>query len=257
MTIPHKITMDDRWSAQNMGEIALSPDGRRVAFVMMDSDKEKNETFSTIFLLLLDAHGAAITDPRQLTSGLKKDGCPVWAPDSRHLLFMSDREQGNQLWLIDTDGGEARRLTSMLYGVNEAVWSPDGQKIAFTAPTLSSVDDDILVGRKNLDEVARQRLAEQKQLHLRTVKRVLSRLDGVGLFERYNHVFVMPVPKVDAEFSMPTEVRQLTLKEDFYRSPLWTPDGREIGILQNPVSMVHLWCPICGRSMPKVARLAA
>src|SRR5260370_14138506 len=45
---------------------------------------------------------------------------------SRRLLFLSDREEEkNQLWLINTDGGEARKLTNMLNGVSEASLSPD------------------------------------------------------------------------------------------------------------------------------------
>jgi dipeptidyl aminopeptidase/acylaminoacyl peptidase len=232
MTIPHKMTLDDLWSAQNMGEIALSPDGRRVAFVMTGSDKEHDEAFSSLYLLLLDEYGMALASPRQLTHGLKKDGHPVWAADSRRLLFTSNREQGNQLWLIDSDGGEACQLTHMLYGVDEAAWSPDGQMIAFTAPTLAAVDDDLLVGRKILDESTKKDLAEQERLRLRTITRVHYRLDGAGLFERPTHVFVMPVPLDGTAWDGAAQIRRLTSGEDFYHMPLWTPDSREIGVLQ-------------------------
>lgn len=232
MTMPHKMTLDDFWSIQNLGEIALSPDGRRVAFVMTGSDKEKNETFSSLYLLLLDEHGVASAPPRQLTHGLKKDTFPVWSADSRRLLFISNREQGNQLWLIDSDGGEACKLTNLLYGVNEAAWSPDGQMIAFTAPTLASVDDDLLLGRKVLDKLAKKDLAEQERLRLRPITRVWYRLDGAGLLERPTHLFVMPAPQDNAAWEGAATIRRLTAGEAFYSMPLWTPDSREIGVLQ-------------------------
>jgi dipeptidyl aminopeptidase/acylaminoacyl peptidase len=114
----HRITSDDFWPLKALGDIALSPDGRRVAFVTQSSDREKDRSRSAISLLHLDVHGHAAGAPRQLTSGIKNDSSPVWAPDSRHLLFLSNREgDDSQLWLIDTDGGEARCLTHLLHGV--------------------------------------------------------------------------------------------------------------------------------------------
>ena len=108
MTTPRKLTLDDLWTFKIMGYIAFSPNGRRVAFVMHSTDKAKNEQQSAIWLLQLNEQGLAVGEPRQLTSGVKNDTQPAWAPDSRHLLFISDREgEKSQLWLIDTDGGEA------------------------------------------------------------------------------------------------------------------------------------------------------
>ena len=63
MTTPRKLTAYDLWSLKEMGNIALSPDGRRVAFVMYSLDKLKNERHSTIYLLQLDEHGHAVGEP--------------------------------------------------------------------------------------------------------------------------------------------------------------------------------------------------
>jgi len=128
MSTSRKLAFDDLWSLQTMGNLALSPDGRCVALVMHQADKASNETRSAIWLLHLDERGYAISEPRQLTGGSKNDTYPVWAPDSRHLLFLSNRAGAkNQLWLIDTTGGEPYKLTSILHGVSEAAWSPDGR----------------------------------------------------------------------------------------------------------------------------------
>ena len=134
MTTSRNLTIDDLWTFKDVDTVALSPDGKRLAYVVQRLDKVKNERQSAIWLLQLDELGGAEGVARQLTSGVKNDTCPTWSPDSRRLLFHSDREeQKDQLWLIDADGGEASRLTNMLNGVREATWSPDGQFVAFTA----------------------------------------------------------------------------------------------------------------------------
>src|SRR6266571_8445883 len=209
MPVLRRLTLDDLWTFKWMGNIALSPDGRRVAFVMHSSDKTKNDRQSAIYLLHLDEQGHAVDEARQLTSGVKNDSYPAWAPDSRRLLFISDREEEkNQLWLINTDGGEARKLTSMLNGVSEAAWSPDGQWIAFTAPAASTDDDDLLMGRKTLDADEKKKREEEEHIRLRSVTTIWYRLDGRGLFDRFSQLFVMPAPGDDPVD--PTTIRRLT-----------------------------------------------
>jgi dipeptidyl aminopeptidase/acylaminoacyl peptidase len=234
MTTLRKLTLDDLWAFKSIGNVALSPDGRRVAFSMHSTDKAKNEQQSAIWLLHLDEQGHAMEEPRQLTSGSKNDINPVWAPDSRRLLFLSDREgERNQLWLINTDGGEARKLTNMLNGVNEAVWSPDGQWIAFTAMAASTDDDEVLTGRKLLEDSEKKKREEEERIRLRSTTRIWYRLDGRGIFEKFNHLFVMPAPSHDDGPTDPATIRRLTSGDFDHTQPTWTPDSSEIGVLCN------------------------
>jgi dipeptidyl aminopeptidase/acylaminoacyl peptidase len=232
MPVLRKLTLDDLWTFKWMGNIALSPDGRRVAFVMHSSDKTKNDRQSAIYLLLLDEQGHAVDEARQLTSGVKNDSYPVWAPDSRRLLFISDREEEkSQLWLINTDGGEARKLTSMLNGVSEAAWSPDGQWIAFTAAVAAKDDDEELTGLKPPGADEKKKREEEERIRDHTITTIWYRLDGRGIFEKFSQLFVMPAPgdgPVD-----PAAIRRLTSGDFDHALPSWTPDSSEIGILCN------------------------
>ena len=234
MTTPRKLTVDDLWSFKEMGNIALSPDGRHVAYVMYSLDKLKNERRGIIYLLQLDEQGQAVGEPRQLTSGVKNDTNPVWAPDSRRLLFLSDREEDkNQLWLINTDGGEARKLTNMLNGVSEAAWSPDGQWIAFTAMVSPTDEEEVLTGRKTLEESEKKKREEEERIRLRSTTKIWYRLDGRGFFEKFNQLFVMPAPTSDAGLIDAAAIRRLT-KDDIDRNqPSWSPDSIEISVLCN------------------------
>ena len=98
MPAPRKLTLDDLWSFKSIGTVALSPNGRRVAFVLHSADKAKNERHSAIWLLNLDEQGHAVEELRQLTSGSKNDSNPVWAPDSRRycIVELGRREHLNR-----------------------------------------------------------------------------------------------------------------------------------------------------------------
>jgi TolB protein len=48
----------------------------------------------------------------KLTEGNARNESPCWSPDGRHLIFSSNLTGTNQLYSIDYDGGNLRRLTS-------------------------------------------------------------------------------------------------------------------------------------------------
>jgi dipeptidyl aminopeptidase/acylaminoacyl peptidase len=234
MNPTRKLTFDDVWSFDSIGNVALSPDGRRVAFVVQTPDKEPDERHCAIWLFHLDDDGQLTGVPRKLTSGAKNDTNPAWSPDSRHLLFLSDREgERNQLWLIDTDGGEARKLTNMLRGVIDASWSPDGRSIAFIARVSPNDNDDVLMGRKKLSAEENKKREEYERYRLRTITTIWYRLDGRGMLNTMNQLFVMPAPSSGDTSVDPANIRRLTTDEFDYTLRQWTPDSSEISVLCN------------------------
>jgi len=60
--------------------------------------------------------------PKLLTSEGENQQ-PAWAPDSRHVVFTSDRTGVWQLWVLDIQSGRLRQLTKSA-GSKLAAWSP-------------------------------------------------------------------------------------------------------------------------------------
>jgi TolB protein len=69
----------------------------------------------------------------RLTRGVCIDTSPSFSPDGRYIVFNSDRAGTQQLYIMDANGANIRRL-SFEEGFRYAspVWSPRGDWIAFT-----------------------------------------------------------------------------------------------------------------------------
>lgn len=125
--------IEDFYRCAVVGAPALSPDGRRVAFAVKRHDLQAGRAWSELWCMEADGGGL-----RQLTAGAS-DGDPVFSPDGRRLLFTSSREGGGQLWTLDLEGDEPRRLTDWEPGFGSAAWSPDGRWIAATSEVFPDV----------------------------------------------------------------------------------------------------------------------
>jgi dipeptidyl aminopeptidase/acylaminoacyl peptidase len=84
------------------------------------------------------AQKAAITHESMWS--LKRVGAPMPSPDGKWVLFSltepayDEKDQVVDLWIVPADGSaKPRRLTSTKAGEGGAEWSPDGQRIAFSA----------------------------------------------------------------------------------------------------------------------------
>jgi Tol biopolymer transport system component len=98
--------------------IDVAPDGSTLLF----------ELLGDLYTLPIEG-GAA----QRITNGPAYDMQPRYSPDGMHIVFVSDRDGSENIWIADADGGNARALTT---GEREnyvsPVWTPDGQYIIAT-----------------------------------------------------------------------------------------------------------------------------
>ena len=103
----HPFDVHDLLAMQRLSDPQVSPDGRRVAFVVRTTDLEANRGRTDLWLLDLAADGTAAGEPRRLTSDPDSDSNPRWSPDGAWLYFLSGRSGSSQVWRLPLAGGEA------------------------------------------------------------------------------------------------------------------------------------------------------
>jgi len=105
----------------------ISPDGKQIVFAREWIDQMKDQSRTNLWVVDVDSGRV-----RELTRGSWRDSAPVWAPDSKRIAFLSDRDGTNQVHVLYVDTGEVAQLTHLQRAANGLKWSPDGRQLAFT-----------------------------------------------------------------------------------------------------------------------------
>jgi Tol biopolymer transport system component len=116
---------------------AWSPDGTRIAFIRGLESVVNGQRFINYEIFVINADGSGET---RLTNDPQDDFFPAWAPDGSKLAFGRSFAEGSappsgNIWIMNPDGSGQVNLTRFTEeGVSGAgpVWSPSGDKIAFT-----------------------------------------------------------------------------------------------------------------------------
>ena len=159
-----RLTLQDLLSVEPIGETALSPDGKTVAFVR-SGQIDLLSTSGGWPILLTSTQGgktglswspdgmhlayasqgsiwavpvaggvpkrltnapAGSGDPRQAA-----DRAPQWSPKGRWILFQSGRSGKNGLYVVSADGSVTSALTAIDEESTEGKWSPEGERIVY------------------------------------------------------------------------------------------------------------------------------
>ena len=135
-----QLTQLSRPTSSEDGEPVWSPDGKRIAFVRLNSTATPRNKHA-IFVINVDGTGLRRVTPWQMQAG----DHPDWSPDGKWILFRSPDEGlvGTNLYRVHPDGSALRRLTNTKGDIEvlSASYSPDGKSIVLSRTGKGGLPD--------------------------------------------------------------------------------------------------------------------
>ena len=205
----------DIFELEVAGDVQISPDGSRIAYVRRSMDVMKDSTRGSIWLI--DSTGE---NHRPLLADTASYSSPRWSPDGTRLAYITAAGvHGAELHVIWLDGGQSALLTQLPSAPSNLSWSPDGAKIAFSALVESKAP-----------KLATQPKAPKGATWapgVTVIERLNYKSDGAGFLKNgFSHVFVVP-----SEGGTPSQLTKGNFNHGGQLS--WSPDGSRIVFAAN------------------------
>ena len=125
----HPLTLDDIGRLAEVRDPQCSPDGTSVAFVVSHDRREgRQEQRRTSGWSASTAR--TIGRSRSARTASRRRGGALTASTCRSLRRGPGKAKGNQVWLLDRNGGEAFQLTELKGRLQGYEWSPDAKRLA-------------------------------------------------------------------------------------------------------------------------------
>jgi Tol biopolymer transport system component len=107
--------------------LSWSPDGKRIYYARHSRDNDHWSNYSDLYAYDLDAK-----EETRLTYG-RRASSPALSPDGKQIAYIAGADGTLNLYVMDTDGRNMRRLTNYARGeqVYAPSWSPDGRSLLF------------------------------------------------------------------------------------------------------------------------------
>ena len=118
-----RFTPEVMWSLGKMGEYAVSPDGKQIAYMMTYYSMEENKGNAEIYLLPTEGGEA-----ERLTTTAQSEFNPVWQ-DENTLLFCRD----NEIRSMDVKSKNEKVIATFENGLEGFKLAPDGKSIVYIA----------------------------------------------------------------------------------------------------------------------------
>jgi dipeptidyl aminopeptidase/acylaminoacyl peptidase len=143
------MTFDDMMQMKRLGDTAVSADGKWLAYSVTTVNLDQNTKTAELWLQAI-----AGGQPQKLAVAQPGDSGVQFAPDGKHILFLSSRAGSEQVWLADFDGAtgatsNAKKLTNIATEAGDAIWSPDGNSVLFDSavypdcPAITATDNGV------------------------------------------------------------------------------------------------------------------
>ena len=224
----HAFTFEDMMQLRRVGEPAVSPDSKWVAFSAVDVNLDANTKTPHLWIIPVAGDEAKRLTP---DSGPGEDRIR-FSPDGKQAIFESDRGGGTQIWMQAFDSangtltGDAKKVTSISTEASGGTWSPDGKSILFVSSVFPDCRNDACNKQRD-DEHAKSKVKAMTFDHL--MFRHWTHYDN----GQRSHLFIVPIEGGVARDLTPGnfDVPPFSLGgQDQYA---FSPDGKEIAYTSN------------------------
>ena len=103
-----RMTPEALWAMGRIGGLAVSPDGKQIAYTVAYYSVPENKSNREVFVMNADG-----TDNRQITHTPYQENEVTWAADGSKLLFLSNDNGSSQLYEMIRTVADASRSPSM------------------------------------------------------------------------------------------------------------------------------------------------
>jgi dipeptidyl aminopeptidase/acylaminoacyl peptidase len=171
-------TATEMMRLKRLSDPQVSPDGKWVLYSQTDVNLEAGTRNSDLWLVPL-----AGGEPRRLTSHPKSDTRGRFSPDGRRIAFVSTREGGAQVFVMDLAGGDPQQVTTMATEASGVSWIDD--KTLLVASEVYPDCADAACNKKRMEEAGKPSAA-------RAYDTLLFRHWDTWDDGRVSHLFVVP-----------------------------------------------------------------
>ena len=121
-----QMTPEVLWAFGRVGNVCVSPDGKRVAYTVTYYSIRENKSNSDIYLMDVDGG-----NKKQLTKTSEGEGSLSWLPSGKAIAFL----RGGKLWNIDPDSGADMQVSDIKQSIDGYIYAPAEDKVLFVIST--------------------------------------------------------------------------------------------------------------------------
>ncbi len=208
------MTAETLWEMGRVGGFSVSPDGKTILFGVTYYDIEKNSGTSDLYILPVE--GGV---PLNITNSAVSEFNAIWRPDGEKIGFLSSESGEVQIWEMNPDGSDRKRISEVEGGVSGFSYSPDMNHVFFIKKV------------KMLDDT-NDIYPDLPKANARIIDDLLYRHWGSWSDNKFSHVFV-----ADYENGKVGEYVDI-MKDEKWSAPIppfggigqivWSPDSKKL-----------------------------
>lgn len=133
-----RMTSEALWAMGRIGGMNVSPDGKRVVYTVAYYSVPENKSNREVFVMNADG-----SDNKQITKTGFAENEAVWIKGGTKIAFLCNESGSSQLWEMNPDGTDRKRLSDYDKDIEGFAFSPDEKKVLFISQvkTVNSTAD--------------------------------------------------------------------------------------------------------------------